>query len=176
MRTQVADTPTMAPHSSTLMDEQVPDMKTAYLEALTRVERLHRRLLDVIKDEFDRRGRDDVNPVQAILLFNLGDSEMTAGELRTRGYYLGSNVSYNLKKLVEMGFVHHKRSETDRRAVRVSLTDKGREVAEILDQLFERHTLSMEPVGDISDANLNDANVTLRRLERFWTDQILYRL
>ena len=175
MRTQV-EAPSLAPHSSQLGVADVPDMKSAYLEALTRVERLHRRLLDVIKDEFDRRGRDDVNAVQAILLFNLGDSEMTAGELRTRGYYLGSNVSYNLKKLVELGFVHHKRSETDRRAVRVSLTDKGREVAQILDQLFERHTLSMEPVGDIATENLSTANVTLRRLERFWTDQILYRL
>src|SRR5579862_9671854 len=69
-----------------------------YLEALTLVERLHRRLLDVIKDEFDRRGRADINSVQALLLYNVGDKELTAGELRTRGYYLGSNVSYNLKK------------------------------------------------------------------------------
>ena len=60
-----------------------------YLEALTLVERLHRRLLDVIKDEFDRRGRSDINSVQALLLYNIGDKELTAGELRTRGYYLG---------------------------------------------------------------------------------------
>ena len=63
-----------------------------YHEALTLVERLHRRLLDVIKDEFDRRGRSDINSVQALLLYNIGDKELTAGELRTRGYYLGSNV------------------------------------------------------------------------------------
>src|ERR1700757_60410 len=81
-----------------------------YLEALTLVERLHRRLLDVIKDEFDRRGQSDINSVQALLLFNIGDSELTAGELRSRGYYLGSNVSYNLKKLVEMDYLHHSRS------------------------------------------------------------------
>ena len=104
-------------------------LKPLYLEALTLVERLHRRLLDVIKDEFDRAGRSDVNSVQALLLFNIGDSELTAGELRTRGYYLGSNVSYNLKKLVEMGYIHHQRSRMDRRSVRVSLTEKGHEVA-----------------------------------------------
>ena len=92
------------------------------------VERLHRRLLDVIKDEFDRRGRSDVNAVQALLLYNIGDKELTAGELRTRGYYLGSNVSYNVKKLVEMGYLHHARSRIDRRSVRISLTDMGREV------------------------------------------------
>lgn len=88
------------------------ELKTPYLEALTLVERLHRRLLDVIKDEFDRRGRSDINSVQALLLFNIGGSELTAGELRTRGYYLGSNVSYNLKKLVEMGYLHHQRSQS----------------------------------------------------------------
>ena len=85
-----------------------------YLEALTLVERLHRRLLDVIKDEFDRRGRADINSVQALLLYNIGEKELTAGELRTRGYYLGSNVSYNVKKLVEMGYLHHARSRVDR--------------------------------------------------------------
>ena len=95
------------------------------------VERLHRRLLDVIKDEFDRRGRSDVNAVQALLLYNIGDKELTAGELRTRGYYLGSNVSYNVKKLVEMGFLHHSRSRIDRRSVRISLTDRGKEVHRI---------------------------------------------
>src|SRR6202048_3392894 len=85
-----------------------------YLEALTLVERLHRRLLDVIKDEFDRRGRADINAVQALLLFNVSDKELTAGELRTRGYYLGSNVSYNVKKLVETGYLHHARSRIHR--------------------------------------------------------------
>ena len=93
-----------------------------YLEALTLIERLHRRLLDVIKDEFDRKGRADINAVQALLLFNIGDKELTAGELRTRGYYLGSNVSYNLKKLVELGFLDHQRSRVDRRSVRIKLT------------------------------------------------------
>src|ERR1700752_3540332 len=93
-----------------------------YLEALTLGERLHRRLLDVIKDEFDRRGRSDINSVQALLLYNIGDKELTAGELRTRGYYLGSNVSYNLKKLVELGFLDHQRSRVDRRSVRIRLT------------------------------------------------------
>ena len=80
-------------------------MRVLYLESLQLVERLHRRLLDVIKDEFDRAGRSDINAIQALLLFNIGESELTAGELRTRGYYLGSNVSYNLKKLVELEFI-----------------------------------------------------------------------
>jgi len=147
-----------------------------YLEALTLIERLHRRLLDTIKDEFDRRGRSDVNSVQALLLYNIGGSELSAGELRSRGYYLGSNVSYNLKKLVESGYIHHERCDNDRRSVRVRLTDKGREVHDILAALYKRHLHSVEKVGGVSAEDLEHINKTLHRLERFWTDQILYRL
>lgn len=156
--------------------EEQEGIRPLYLESLTLVERLHRRLLDVIKDEFDRVGRDDVNSVQALLLFNIGGAELTAGELRTRGYYLGSNVSYNLKKLVEGGYVKHERSRIDRRSVRVSLSDKGREIASIVDRLYERQLRSIEQVGGIGSVDFKVLNKSLQRLERFWTDQILYRL
>lgn len=156
--------------------EEEQGLQPLYLEALRLVERLHRRLLDVIKDEFDRSGRTDVNAVQALLLFNIGDGELTAGELRTRGYYLGSNVSYNLKKLVEMGYIHHQRSRMDRRSVRVKLTDKGQAIADIVAKLYERHIISIETVGGINREDFRVLNKSLQRLERFWTDQILYRL
>lgn len=151
-------------------------LKAQYLIALKMIERLHRLLIDVIKDEFDRMGRTDVNSVQALLLFNMGDSELTAGELRSRGHYLGSNVSYNLKKLVDCGYIHHQRSETDRRSVRVRLTEKGREITEIVDLLFERQMGTIEKVGGVSALDLKSLNQTLLRLERFWGDQIRYRL
>jgi DNA-binding MarR family transcriptional regulator len=152
------------------------EVRPAYIEALTLVERLHRRLLDVIKDEFDRRGRSDVNSVQALLLYNIGDKELTAGELRTRGYYLGSNVSYNVKKLVEMGYLHHARSRLDRRSVRISLTPKGKEVHEIVTSLYDKHVLTIEQIGGISCEEFSRLNQSLNRLERFWTDQIRFRL
>ena len=154
---------------------QVP-VQPLYLEALTLVERLHRRLLDVIKDEFDRRGRSDINSVQALLLYNIGDKELTAGELRTRGYYLGSNVSYNVKKLVETGYLHHARSRIDRRAVRISLTDKGRDVHNIVSGLYDKHVATVEQIGGINSNEFTKLNQSLIRLERFWTDQIRYRL
>src|ERR1700704_1981799 len=147
-----------------------------YLEALTLVERLHRRLLDVIKDEFDRRGRADINSVQALLLYNIGDKELTAGELRTRGYYLGSNVSYNLKKLVELGFLDHQRSRVDRRSVRIRLTAQGQEIRRIVDALYQKHVKTVEQVGGISNEEFATLNKSLHRLERFWTDPIPYRV
>ncbi|HAT86214.1 transcriptional regulator LdtR [Cohaesibacter gelatinilyticus] len=156
--------------------EGTVEMKPLYMDALRLVERLHRRLLDVIKDEFDRRGRSDVNSVQALLLFNIGDSEVTAGELRSRGYYQGSNVSYNLKKLVDMGYVNHERSKVDRRSVRISLSDKGLEIRQIVSELYERHINTIEQVGGVNADDFVSLNKSLQRLERFWTDQILYRL
>ena len=147
-----------------------------YQQALRLIERLHRLLLDVIKDEFDRQGGIDLNSVQALLLYNIGDSELTAGELKTRGYYLGSNVSYNLKKLVDMGYIHYKRSETDRRSVRVSLTEKGKEACDIVQNLYERQMGSIETVGEIRQEDVRDLNRALVRIELFWTDQIRYRL
>ena len=157
-------------------NEAATQVQPLYLEALTLVERLHRRLLDVIKDEFDRRGRADINSVQALLLYNIGDKELTAGELRTRGYYLGSNVSYNLKKLVELGFLDHQRSRVDRRSVRIRLTAQGQEIRKIVDALYQKHVKTVEQVGGISSEEFATLNKSLHRLERFWTDQILYRL
>jgi DNA-binding MarR family transcriptional regulator len=147
-----------------------------YLQALRLIERLHRLLLDVIKDEFDRLGGADLNSVQALLLYNIGESELTAGELKTRGYYLGSNVSYNLKKLVDMGYLHYKRSETDRRSVRVSLTEKGKEACEVVKKLYDRQLGSVETVGEVTEDDFRNLNKALVRLERFWSDQIRYRL
>ncbi|CFX49260.1 putative transcriptional regulator, MarR family [Candidatus Filomicrobium marinum] len=163
----------VTPHAAVEDDET---FRSEYMQALRLIERLHRLLLDVIKDEFDRKGGSDLNSVQALLLYNIGDSELTAGELKTRGYYLGSNVSYNLKKLVDMGYIHYKRSEVDRRSVRVSLTDKGLSACEVVDDLYRRQLGSIEAVGEVAEDDLSRLNRALVRLERFWTDQIRYRL
>lgn len=159
--------------------EQATDARplmNQYLLSLKIVERLHRLLLDVVKAEFEREGRTDVNGVQALLLYNIGDTELTAGEIRTRGYYLGSNVSYNLKKLVDNGYIHHQRSKTDRRSVRVRLTPKGKDIFNVVSGLFERQLTMIEKVAGLSLNDLEIMNDRLSRLERFWGDQIRYRL
>ena len=163
----------MSMHSTVPRQESAGFM-TGYLEALTLVERLHRLLLDVIKDEFERLGILDINAVQALLLFNIGENEVTAGELKSRGYYQGSNVSYNLKKLVEADYMHHQKCSIDRRAVRVRLTPKGREISHILAELFARHVAGIREGSILGPQGANDINNVLHRLERFWTDQIRY--
>lgn len=152
------------------------EVKARYLNLLQLIERLHRQLLDVIKDELERITQTDINAVQALLLYNIGESELTAGELRSRGHYLGSNVSYNLKKLVEAGYIRHERNDSDRRSVRVSLTPAGLQVRDRLAHLFDRHLGSIVEVGGVDAELMTATNKALARLERFWGDQIRYRL
>jgi DNA-binding MarR family transcriptional regulator len=142
-------------------------MISAYLETISLVERLHRHFLELVKLELEGLGIHDINNIQGMMLFNIGDAEMTVGELTLRGCYLGSNVSYNVKKMVENGYLCQQRSLHDRRSIHVRLTDKGRKLRESLTAMHRRHveTLGQAAVG----ANdLDSLCVTLRRLERFW--------
>ena len=152
------------------------EVRPDYLEMLQRVERLHRHLLDVVKDELDREGMGDLTSVQALLLFNIGYSVLTAGELRTRGHYLGSNLSYNLKKLVDLGYIDQNRSEDDRRTVQIALTGKGHAVRGLLTGLFARQSAALGPSGGLEEDKVEATNLALGRLERFWTDHIRFRL
>ncbi|GIU65888.1 MarR family winged helix-turn-helix transcriptional regulator [Candidatus Phycosocius spiralis] len=147
-----------------------------YRRALSLVERLHRQLLDVVKDDLDRAGHDDLTPVQALLIFNIGDAEWSAGELKSRGFYLGSNVSYNLKKLHELGYVESGKSQHDKRQIRLRLTKLGNTLRNQLDAMFQRHAATLSPVGGVESPELTASNKTLTRLERFWADQIRFRL
>ena len=163
----------MTLHAS-LLDGSQKAFMAGYLDSIALLERLHRLLLDVVKDEFERLGILEINSVQALLLFNVGENEVTAGELKSRGYYQGSNVSYNLKKLVELGYMHHQRSEIDRRSVRVRLTEKGRRVRGQLSELFARHAEGLGKRGLIDPAAMENINQSLKRMERYWTEQIRY--
>ena len=153
---------------------RIASFMASYLDSLTLVERLHRLLLDVIMDEFERVGVLEINAVQALLLFNIGENEVTAGELKSRGYYQGSNVSYNLKKLVDMGYMHHQRSEIDRRSVRVRLTEKGHGVRIVVEKLFATHANGLMERGVVDQEGIDDITTALRRVERYWTEQIRY--
>ncbi len=151
-------------------------LRGPYLQLLHLVERLHRQLLDVIKDELERIGQTDINSVQALLLYNIGEAELTPGELRSRGHYLGSNVSYNLKQLIDKGYIRDQRSAVDRRSKRVSLTEAGIEVRDRLAALYERQLASVEQVGGVDQPLIESTNKALQRLERFWADQVRFRL
>jgi len=154
--------------------EDGQDVLSGYLETLALIERLHRLLLDVIKDEFERLGRFEINSVQALLLFNIGDKVMTAGELKTRGHYQGSNVSYNLKKLVELGYIDHQRCDIDRRAVRVRLTERSQEVHGVVGELFGRHAQELAANARLRTEGIEGMNRDLRSVERYWTEAIRY--
>jgi DNA-binding MarR family transcriptional regulator len=143
-------------------------VRHSYYETVFLVERVHRHFLEVIKADLDRQGIQDINNVQALILYNIGTDEMTVGELTARGYYLGSNVSYNVKKMVENVYLVQERSSHDRRSVRVKLSDKGLALHKRIDELLEKQVQAL-PNANLTADELTKANETLKKLERFWT-------
>ncbi len=143
---------------------------TPYYEAIQLIERLHRHFLDVLKVELDKKGTQDINNVQSMILYNIGDDEMTVGELTIRGYYLGSNVSYNVKKMVENGYLVQERSVHDKRSIRVKLSEKGLDLKTMISDMFVRHEAQIEG-SEITVERLDELNKTLQMLERFWAHQ-----
>jgi DNA-binding MarR family transcriptional regulator len=148
-------------------------VRHAYYEAVLLVERVHRHFLEVVKSDLDRNGIQDINNVQALILYNIGTDEMTVGELTARGYYLGSNVSYNVKKMVENQYLAQERSPHDRRSVRIKLSDKGLALHKLINESLDRQVAGL-PNATITAAELGQASDTLKKLERFWTGMINY--
>ncbi len=148
-------------------------MRHAYYEAVLLVERVHRHFLEVIQSVLDRAGIQDINNVQALILYNIGTDEMTVGELTARGYYLGSNVSYNVKKMVENEYLLQERSPHDRRSVRIKLSPKGLALHKNVDESLERQVAALS-AAKISSEELTQSSETMRKLERFWTGMITY--
>ncbi len=142
-------------------------MRHSYYEAILLIERVHRHFLEVVKTDLDRQGVQDINNVQALILYNVGVDEMTVGELTARGYYLGSNVSYNVKKMVENNYLIQERSPHDRRSVRVKLSEKGLALHKKLGEGFEKQVAALQGVG-ISGEEVTKSNEVLKKLERFW--------
>jgi DNA-binding MarR family transcriptional regulator len=142
----------------------------AYYETIHVIERLHRQSLDVLKLELDRLGIQDINNVQSLILYSIGSDQLTVGELTLRGYYLGSNVSYNLKKMVESGYLVQERSLHDRRSVRIKVSPKGAALRLRLDDFFERDGRHLVDAG-LGPKELAALAEMLNKLERFWSSQ-----
>lgn len=145
-------------------------LSSAYHDSIHLIERLHRRFLDVVKAELDRQGVQDINNVQAMILYNIGNDELTVGELTLRGYYLGSNVSYNVKKMVENDYITQERSVHDKRSVRVRLSEKGNNLFVVLEKMFQRHE-DIIAGADLTTERLENLNANLKLMERFWASQ-----
>ena len=143
-------------------------MKDQYLVTIRLIERLHRRFLDVIKTELDRLGIEDINNVQTLILSNINEDQLTVGELTVRGYYLGSNVWYNVKKLVENGYLIQERSAHDRRMTRVKLSDKGLQLTAKIDELYQKNAEQLSQ-GVVTGEQLKELNAVLNSLERYWS-------
>ncbi|HSO42405.1 MAG TPA: MarR family transcriptional regulator [Rhodospirillales bacterium] len=148
-------------------------VKKEYLELTRLIERLHRRFLDLIRAELNRLGIRDINSVQALLLANIGDEQIAIRDLVERGYYQGSNVSYNVKKLAEMGYLDQERSTHDRRSVSISLTSKALSVVGNIRDLEKKIAAQLDE-ENFGTTEIEGVCNALRRVERTWTDYVHY--
>ena len=144
-------------------------MTNSYLNVIQLLPQIHRRFMDVIKKDLEGLRIQDINNVQSIMLFNIGDTALSVGELTLRGVYIGSNVSYHVKKMVENGYLSQEHSQYDRRVSHVRLTEKGRKLREDLIMAHQRRIDLLSEVALSSD-ELQAAISVLRLLDRFWTD------
>ena len=148
-------------------------MNREYLELTRLIERLHRRFIDVLKTELNRIGVKNINGVQALLLTNIGEEEIVIRDLVERGYYLGSNVSYNIKKLTDLGYLDQERSAHDRRSVTLRLTEKALDVVHRMRELQSNNAEAFSKRG-AGPEEMDEVCETLRTLERTWADYIHY--
>lgn len=146
---------------------------TPYFDSIQLIERLHRHFLDVLKLELDKKNIQDINNVQSMILYNIGRDNLTVGELTIRGYYLGSNVSYNVKKMVENDYLIQERSVHDKRSIRVKLSEKGLELHALIQDMFHRHE-NIIANSSLTDEALKQMNETLTKIETFWAGQTNY--
>jgi DNA-binding MarR family transcriptional regulator len=152
------------------------NVEQSFLKSLALLEQAHRRLHDVVKDNLERSGERSLTGVQALLLYEIGDTETPASALRARGSFAGTSMSYNVKKLQEGGYLLQSRSSDDRRTVRLKLTPSGKAVRARVQDLFEKQASALEPTASVRADDLDQLNKALARLERFWSDQIRYQL
>ena len=155
--------------------DKAKSARTDYLEAIRLIERLHRQFLEVVKTDLDGRGIVDINNIQALILFNIGNSELTVGELTNRGYYLGSNVSYNVKKMVDNNYLIQERSTHDKRSMRIRPSGKGLDLCEQISNMFDRHSIALGE-SSFNSGDIGVASASYKQLERFWAGLLNYNL
>jgi DNA-binding MarR family transcriptional regulator len=165
------------PDESPSQDDTTVDkalLKSHFVRALGQLERLHRCLLELIKLELDRQiSETEITSAQALFLYNIGDGKLSATELRIRGYYTGSNLSYTIAKLVEGGYLNYERTVQDKRVVRLSLTERGQEIRSMVAAVYEGHVPALEEKG-VTAEDLERLVSALKRLEHYWAEHIRY--
>ncbi len=142
-------------------------MKEKYFESILTIERLHHLFLDIIKFEIERLRIFDISNVQILILYNIGVNQLTVGELTQRGYYMGSNVSYNLRKMVQNDYILQVPSQHDRRSSYVRLSAKGLEIYKRVDKILQNQAETFSQKIN-NGTSISDLHVSLQKMEKFW--------
>lgn len=150
-------------------------MKENYIEVIMLIGRLNRSFMDIIKLHLDRMMIKDINNIQCFILYNIGEHQLTVGEISNRGYYLGSNVTYNLKKMLDNGYLIQDQSLHDRRSSHIKLSPKGEKLFKALDHHLEKQAEKIKKEL-ITEQEFKIFTQTLHKLEYFWSLKIAQEL
>lgn len=123
--------------------------KHNYFKLAVTCERLHRMFLEIVRRELSRLQIRDINSAQCLILYQAAheNNKLTINEFTTRGYYMGSNISYNISKMVRNGYFIQCENTDDKRSSYIKLSKKGLELYEKLDELFKDHSFDLEQSG-----------------------------
>ena len=147
-------------------------MKNECIEFAMLSEKVYRTFLELIKHELDVAGISDINPIQASVLLNIDENTITMSEVISRGYYMGSNASYNLKKMINNGYINQMQSEYDKRTSFLKLTNKGKDLLSKLKDKITEHAISLD--GKMKDKmTLSKMNGFLRNVDNYWKNIIV---
>lgn len=150
-------------------------MKNSCVDISIYGERNYKLFLDIIKREIDKLKYTDITAIQALILLNLGDNVVTISEVISRGYYIGSNASYNVKKLVKSGYITQVSSNYDKRAVLLKLTPKATTLCAKIDKSIEAQMNGLEKTIK-GKLDLKSGIEFLKTIERFWQNLLQTRI
>jgi DNA-binding MarR family transcriptional regulator len=144
-------------------------MKNACIEVFVYGERLHKLFLAIIKRELERLNVSDINSAQALTIVNIGNNTVTIGELTSKGYYTGSNASYNVKRMTANGYLVQEPSERDKRACYISLTQKGLELYNKLETSLKKYSNIFKRKDSETDGDCIEKCIeNMKRIDKAW--------
>jgi len=151
---------------------KVEQATSQFIRAVGLIDRLQAKHHEIIARMLEARNLTELTAVQAVMLYNLGDREIMAGEMRSRGIYLGSNVSYNLKKLVGLGYLEQRPSPHDKRASHVRLTEKGKAIHDLVGQTYAAHVQKILATCPIDFQDVINLENILQVVDQFWSQEL----
>ena len=111
-----------------------------YIEAIHLCEKITQDFEELSQNILYSSGIEDLNATQAILLYKISlyKGNISPKEIGSKRYYNGTNVTYNLNKLKNKGYLEEKKSDIDKRKKNINITKKSDKIISLFDSHFNK--------------------------------------